>query len=401
MREIKYGKEKPKVAFLSAKMSLGGAERVISNLVNGLSSEVEVHTLLLSDQTQHDYPLKGTVVSLNDGKKRSRLAEIPYYCSRIKKYVEENEIDCIISFMEYPNLLNILTPLKIRKVISVRNFMSEKWKGNKGLVWKLSFKYLYKRADAIVVPTKLIGKDLIDNYKIPHDKLKLINNPYELEKLTRNMVEDIPKEHEHWFNGSTIITMGNLSFAKGHCHLIRSFADVKKQIPAAKLVILGEGGYRNKLNHLIESLNLSNDVLLLGFQSNPHKYINKADIYVLSSYYEGFPNALAEAMACGLPVISTDCKSGPREILAPDTSIDLSTESIEYAKYGLLVPVFKKECFSPLEGLSNEEESLSAGLVNIMSNRKLYQDYQIRSSERILDFHMNNIKGSWLELLKY
>lgn len=401
MREIKYGKEKPKVAFLSAKMSLGGAERVISNLVNGLSSEVEVHTLLLSDQTQHDYPLKGTVVSLNDGKKRSRLAEIPYYCSRIKKYVEENEIDCIISFMEYPNLLNILTPLKIRKVISVRNFMSEKWKGNKGLVWKLSFKYLYKRADAIVVPTKLIGKDLVDNYKIPHDKLKLINNPYELEKLTRNMVEDIPKEHEHWFNGSTIITMGNLSFAKGHCHLIRSFADVKKQIPAAKLVILGEGGYRNKLKHLIESLNLSNDVLLLGFQSNPHKYINKADIYVLSSYYEGFPNALAEAMACGLPVISTDCKSGPREILAPDTSIDLSTESIEYAKYGLLVPVFKKECFSPLEGLSNEEESLSAGLVNIMSNRKLYQDYQIRSSERILDFHMNNIKGSWLELLKY
>ncbi|MED4070081.1 glycosyltransferase [Priestia endophytica] len=396
MREIKYGKEKPKVAFLSAKMSLGGAERVISNLVNGLSSEVEVHTLLLSDQTQHDYPLGGTVVSLNDGKKRSRLAEIPYYCSKIKKYVEENEIDCIISFMEYPNLLNILTPLKIRKVISVRNFMSEKWKGNKGLVWKLSFKYLYKRADIIVVPTKLIGKDLVDNYKIPHDKLKLINNPYELEKLTRNTMEDIPKEHEHWFNGSTIITMGNLSFAKGHCHLIRSFADVKKQIPAAKLVILGEGGYRNKLKHLIEDLNLSNDVLLLGFQSNPHKYINKADIYVLSSYYEGFPNALAEAMACGLPVISTDCKSGPREILAPDKDINVSTSKIEYAKHGILIPVFKEECFNE-EELSIEESNLARAIIKLFEEESLYKSYKKQSSERVQDFHIKNILNNWLK----
>ena len=389
------------MVFLSAKMSLGGAERVISNLVNGLASEVEVHTLLLSCQTPQDYPLKGTVVSLNDGKDRSRLAEIPYYCSKIKRYIEENEIDCIISFMEYPNLLNILTPIKVRKIISVRNFMSEKWKGNKGLVWKLSFKYLYKRADTVIVPTKLIGKDLVDNYRIPGDKLKLINNPYELEKLTKNMVEDIPKKYEHWFNGSTIITMGNLSFAKGHCHLIRSFANVKKQIPEAKLVILGEGGYRNKLENLIESLSLSNDVLLLGFQSNPHKYIKKANIYVLSSYYEGFPNALAEAMACGLPVVSTDCKSGPREILAPDTNINLSADSVEYSKYGLLVPVFKKECFSSSDDLSKEEEVLSDSLVNIMSNRELYKDYQARSNRRILDFHINNIKRIWLEFLTY
>ncbi|MEH7019910.1 glycosyltransferase [Priestia megaterium] len=401
MREIKHSKEKLKVVFLSAKMSLGGAERVISNLVNGLASEVEVHTLLLNDQTPQDYPLEGVVVSLNDGKARRRLAEIPYYCSRIKRYVEENEIDCIISFMEYPNLLNILTPIKARKIISVRNFMSEKWKGKKGWVWKLSFKYLYKRADKVVVPTKLIGKDLVDNYRVPQNKLKLINNPYEIEQLTKNMVENIPKKHNGWFNGSTIITMGNLSFAKGHCHLIRSFAHVKKQIPNAKLVILGEGGYRGKLERLIESLNLSNDVLLLGFQSNPHKYINKADIYVLSSYYEGFPNALAEAMACGLPVVSTDCKSGPREILDPDTNIESSADSVEYSKYGLLIPVFKKECFSSSEQLSKEEEVLSDSLVNIMSNQELYKDYQSRANRRILDFHINNIKRIWLEFLNY
>ena len=396
MNEIKHSKEKPKVAFLSAKMALGGAERVISNLVNGMASEVEVHTLLLSDQTPQDYPLKGSVVSLNDGKNRSRLAEIPYFCSKIKRYIEENKIDCIISFMEYPNLLNILTPVKARKIISVRNFMSEKWKGNKGLVWKLSFKHLYKRADTIVVPTKLIGKDLVDNYRIPHDKLQLINNPYELEKLTKNMVEDIPKEHEGWFNGSTIITMGNLSFAKGHCHLIRSFANVKKQIPNARLVILGEGGYRDKLEHLIRNLNLSNDVLLLGFQSNPHKYINKADIYVLSSYYEGFPNALAEAMACGLPVVSTDCKSGPREILAPEKGINVSISEIEYAKYGILIPVFKEECFNKDE-LSIEEVNLARVIVQLFEKEDLYKNYKKQSNKRIQNFHIKNILDEWLK----
>ncbi|WP_155645552.1 glycosyltransferase [Peribacillus simplex] len=399
MYENKFNIKKTKVAFLSAKMSLGGAERVISNLVNALTSEVEVHTLLLYDQTKNDYPLKGKVVSLGDNEKRNRITEIPYYCSKIKEYVESNEIDCVISFMEYPNLLNMLTPVKVKKVVSVRNFMSEKWKNKKGVFWKTSFRLLYRKAAAVVCPTQIIAKDMEDNYNVPQKKLKLIYNPYEIEKLSKTMLEVVDEEYNNWFNGTTIITMGNLSFAKGHCHLIRSFATVKKHIPNAKLVILGEGQYRSRLIQLTKDLEISDDVLFLGFQSNPHKFIKQSNIYVLSSYYEGFPNALAEAMICGLPVISTDCKSGPREILAPETEINSLVSAVEYAEYGVLFPVFKAECFDAKEELSVEELYLSKAIINLMGNRELYENYKSKSNVRVLDFHIKNIINKWLELI--
>lgn len=390
---------KKKVVFLSAKMSLGGAERVISNLVNALSDEVEVHTLLLYKQTKNDYPLKGTVVSLCDNKKRNRIAEIPYYCSRIKEYVEANKIDCIISFMEYPNLLNMLTPVKAKKIVSVRNFMSEKWKGGKGLFWKFGFRMLYPKASMVVCPTQVIIDDMVHNYKIPENKLKLVYNPYEIEKLSENMKVGLDEEYEDWFDGKTIITMGSLSLAKGHCHLIRSFAAAKKQIPNLKLVILGEGAYKGKLVELTRGLQISDDVLFLGFQANPHKFISQSDIYVLSSYYEGFPNALAEAMACGLPVISTDCKSGPREILAPDTDINYSTEMVEYAKYGVLCPTFKVDCFNAVESLSAEEQVLSEAIINLMQDKSIYEKYKEKSYERVSDFHIKNVLKQWLKLI--
>lgn len=399
MYEEKKYINKPKVAFLTAKMSLGGAERVISNLVNALTDEVEVHTLLLYEQTNKDYPLKGKVVAFGDNKKRNRIAEIPYYCTKIKEYVESNEIECIISFMEYPNLLNMIVPVKVKKIVSVRNFMSEKWKGKKGLFWNFSFRLLYYKAAEVVCPTQVISKDMEENYKVPQNKLKLIYNPYDIKKISESMMEVLNEEYNSWFNGNTIITMGNLSFAKGHCHLIRSFVVVKTHIPNAKLVILGEGQYKNRLIKLTEELGISNDVLFLGFQSNPHKFIRRSKLYVLSSYYEGFPNALVEAMICGLPVLSTDCKSGPREILAPKTDINSTVSTAEYAEYGVLLPVFKGEYFDAKEKISDEESNLTLAIVNLIENKKLYEKYKEKSIERVLDFQINNIVENWLKII--
>lgn len=391
--------KKKRILFLTAKMSLGGAERVMANLVNSLSDKVEVHTLLLYSTTQNDYEIKGTVTSLFDGKKRKRITELPYFVSRIKKYIVANEIDCVISFMEYPNLLNLITSSKTKKIISVRNFMSEKWKGKKGQIWKTSFKLLYPQADIIVCPTKLIRNDMELKFNIPSSKLKIIYNPYEIENINLNTKEAISEEYEEWFNGNTIITMGNLSKAKGHCHLIRAFSIIKNTNPKAKLVILGEGDYKKKLVALAEDLRVSKDILFLGFQKNPHKYLAKADIYVLTSYYEGFPNALAEAMVCKLPIISTDCKSGPREILAPTTSINSVISDIEYSNFGLLVPVFKNECFVANQELSNEEAILTKAVLELLEKNGTYQNYKIESQKRVEDFHVNKIINQWVETI--
>jgi glycosyltransferase involved in cell wall biosynthesis len=397
MQDKELGTKKMKIAFLSAKMCLGGAERVISNLVNALSNHAEIHMLLLYEQTEKDYTLNGEVVSLWDKKKRNRIKEIPYYCSKIKSYVEKNDINVVVSFMEYPNLLILLTPVKVRKIISVRNFMTEKWKGMKGLPWKLSFRLLYPKADIVICPTQLIVNDMVDNYKVPLNKTKIIHNPFEIEKISENMLEAIEDKYASWFKGNTIITMGSLSHAKGHRHLLKSFALAKKVIDNVKLVILGEGECESSLRKLAKDYSIDDDILFLGFQSNPYRYIKHAEIYVLSSYYEGFPNALVEAMVCGIPVISTDCKSGPREIIAPNTDISFSTDCIEYSEYGVLVPTFKNQRIVD-NIMYIEEQALSEAIICLIQGKELYQKYKEKSCERALDFHINNVLKMWLKL---
>src|SRR5699024_1749281 len=124
----------------------------------------------------------------------------------------------------------------------------------------------------------------------------------------------------------------------------------------ACLIILGEGYLFEYLNELVKQFELENDVFFLGYQENPFKYIARADIYVLPSLHEGFPNALCEAMACGKPVVSTDCPSGPREILFQNPDINMTLpEQITRADYGILTPQLEGVKFDAKEPISKSE----------------------------------------------
>src|SRR5690625_2500259 len=131
-------------------------------------------------------------------------------------------------------------------------------------------------------------------------------NFYYIEGINELAKEPVEQRFELLFDHPTIITVGRLTKQKGHWHLIRAFKIVKNEIPNAKLVILGDGPLKSYLISLSKQLELEDDVYFLGFQKNPFKYLVNSDVYAFPSLYEGFPNALCEAMACGLPVISTD-----------------------------------------------------------------------------------------------
>ena len=194
--------------------------------------------------------------------------------------------------------------------------------------------------------------------------------------------------------------MGRLTKQKGQWHLIRAFKKVKEKITNMKLIILGTGELEDYLKKLVVGLNLEKDVYFLGFQKNPFKFISKSKIHVFPSLYEGFPNALVEAMACEIPVISSDCKSGPREILAPETNIDVETKIIEYAKYGVLIPVCNDNYYKAKDPLTNKEMILAKSIVELYLSKELLENYTVKSKERVKDFNKDNIILEYENILK-
>lgn len=155
------------------------------------------------------------------------------------------------------------------------------------------------------------------------------------------------------------------------------------------------------LSRLIKKWGLEKKVFLLGDKKNPFKYLKKSDIFVFTSFYEGMPNAMLEAMACGLPVLSVDCKTGPREILSPGTDTEKSLKKEERAKYGILTPMFKEK-ENPLKkkGLSPEEDIFKKALQNLVSNRSLQKEYSKKSLERIRDFDRDKIVNEFADFVE-
>jgi glycosyltransferase involved in cell wall biosynthesis len=192
------------------------------------------------------------------------------------------------------------------------------------------FKFLYTRligsADHIIA---VAGK-LKDDYLVPiagisPEKISVIYNPVQLQKVRLAAEQPV---REDWFgkiDGGFLLAVGRLELQKDYPTLLRAFSIVKEKKPL-KLLILGEGTERPALESLVRELGLEKDVLLPGYSSNPFRFMKKAEVFVFSSKHEGFGNVLLEAMACGVPIVSTDCPAGPSEIL-------------EDGKWGKLVPV--------------------------------------------------------------
>lgn len=300
----------PRVYFYINVLGGGGAERVITNLANMLAEDNYDVTMITSYEEEREYILTRNVrrLSLEDrDRQRSRIIRNLSRIFKLRKICKEEKPDILISFMEEPNFRAILATrgLPVKTLVSVRNDPNKEYAGKIG---QFVGKVLLPMADGCVFQTSDAQKWFPERLQ---KKSRIIYNAVKEEFY---QVERTPVRGE-------IVTCGRLTEQKNHKLLIDAFAEVQKIYPFATLKIYGEGVLREKLQNQIESLNLNEKVFLMGATNDVAKALQTADLFVLSSDYEGMPNALMEAMAAGVPCISTDCPcGGPRELFGEDAS---------------------------------------------------------------------------------
>lgn len=392
---------KKNIAIIIPKLTGGGAERVAANLSLNLSEKFDSHVIVYDDR-KITYDYSGKLLCINDDRKFSFIGKIFSLFKRvksIKKLKKEYKIETSVSFMENPNFVNILSDTGDKVIISVRIYKSKSPNDLYGRINKFFMRMLYNKADFIVAVSEVIRKDLINNFGINSDKIKVIYNSYDVERIRELGLQPIKEEDHDFFKGKVITNMGRLEHQKGQVHLIKAFAKVKQDIVDAKLLIIGQGSLEEKLKELTKILGVENDVKFIGYTPNPFRYIRRSTLFVFPSLYEGFPNALCEAMACGVPVISSDCKSGPREILCSNGDYYHEANEIEYADYGILVPVIKNNVDMDDIRLSSNEELLATAIKEMLSDDGLWKKYSEKALERVGDFSVKSINEQWNEIL--
>lgn len=397
---------KKKVGLLISSLNGGGAERVVSRLSMILYSEYDIY-LLLFDTKNIKYDYKGKIIDIkapaNSKGLLSKIKLLMQRTYRTKAIKKTENLDIVISFLDSPNIVNILSKNKGCKVaISIRNYTDIGKKPSRILKLANFFmKRLYKKADLVIPVSKEISKMLFEKYFISKSKLKVIYNPYDIIDIERLANEDIEDKYENFMRSEKIfISVGRQVYQKGYWHLVKAFKLVLEKEPDAKLIIIGSGNNDVKLMKLINDLGIENRVLLTGFQKNPFKFIKKSQVYIMTSLFEGFPNALVEAMACGCPVISTDCKSGPKEILLENFNFNNTTEDILFGDYGILVPVFKEGENWDSGTFETEEYLLSEAMISLLRDKEKLKYYSRKSIERAKTFNYERCFKKYKSLIE-
>ncbi|MGJ0366249.1 glycosyltransferase [Aliarcobacter cryaerophilus] len=355
-------------------METGGAERVVSNLLNEWAKEYDCYLILIHNYKFYNIDSKIKIISLDESKEISgflKFLRLPILAYKLGKIIRKNKFDKIVSFLTRANYINVLSNIFIKHqtIINERAMPSLQYQhGLNGKINRFLIKVLYSRADFCLSNSYGNMMDLKNNFEVTN--LDYIYNPFNLEIIEIMSKHKIEIEKKRF----TFITVGRLDHGKNHRLIIDAIKDID-----ADLWIIGDGELREELQNYIKELNFNDKVYLLGKKENPFAYISKADCFVFASNHEGFPNVLIEALACGLPIISTDCQSGPREILAPNSDVSFQLENnIELAEYGILAPIKNIEKMKESMNMIVDDESL----------RKSYQD---KAKQRANDFRIGKI----------
>ncbi|MFK7833404.1 MAG: glycosyltransferase [Winogradskyella sp.] len=327
---------KKNISILSIALGSGGAEKVISLLLKVLVKDYNVHLVLLYKEIHFPIPEEVNVTFLSN-----KAPNRPFYLKFFEtikfifaynRFIKRNNISVSIAFLALPNLINGIVAARnknLKTIISERGFPSDNVTSKLSLyISKIFYPLFYNRCDKLFSNSYHINKDLKDNFgiKIP---MEVIYNPIEIPPntiISASLNTSVDK--------LKVITAGTLNKRKNQIMVIKA---IKESLLAYEFSILGGGDLNDFLSKAITDNQLENSVFLKGKVKNVNEYLLESQCFVLSSFTEGFPNALIEAMAIGLPSISTNCLSGPLELLNENEDVTIKNGEFFIAKYGLLI----------------------------------------------------------------
>jgi len=360
-----------KVALFLPSLRGGGAERVMVNLANGFAEHgLQVDLVLARAEGPYLNEIAQDVRLVDLGAKRV-LRSLPGLIA----YLRRERPDAMLSAMDHANLVALwarkIAGAPTRMVVSVHNTTSRTVANAHSLKARYMprlMQLFYPWAQAVVAVSAGVAEDLVDFAGLPRNKIYVIYNPV----VTSDMLSRAEQPLDHpWFRpGEPPVVMGagRLTVQKDFPTLIRAFHLLRREVPA-RLIIISEGEERSRLETLVQELKLDHDVALPGFVSNPYNLMKHADVFVLSSKWEGLPTVLIEALALGTSVVSTDCPSGPAEIL-------------ENGKWGRLVPV-------------GDVPAMATAILDAMRDR-----INPNASKYTKKFSMNSVVREYLKVLE-
>jgi glycosyltransferase involved in cell wall biosynthesis len=381
--QILFSKKMPqtqikKISFFLSSLRGGGAERVAINLAEDfIRRGYAVDFILVKKEGDllAEVPAAVQLIALKSYSKKN--LRTLFMLPALIRYLKQTQPVMLISSLPRNNIVITFATLffnrrDLKIVVTEHSNVTESFKHKTTVKDKLTpflLKLLYRRADHIIGVSQGVVDDLVQHIGLPANKIKVIYNPINVSKIQKLAAESIDAsvmDEQH----TNIISVGRFTEAKNYQLLITSFNALYQQQSDLRLIILGDGQLRQKLEAQIDQLGLKEVVSLPGFKKNPFAYMSKADLFVLSSSWEGFGNVLVEALACKLPIVSTDCPSGPAEIL-------------DNGRYGRL---------TKLGSMTEMRYAIQAAL---------QEKITIDSSDRIAEFYPDVIAGQYLNLITY
>lgn len=369
--------ERKGLIFLIPSLQGGGAEKVASELLPYLSEKFRITLALLQDKWDYKPSREIATISFSPplSSNVAHIARLPYHVVSLAALIRNTRTNVVLSFMEQANLINILCSLftSHSAVISQRIMpqLQYRRKGWLGRAMLFGSRMLYPRASHITAVSNEIRNFLLSSYRINSEKVSFTPNPVNIKNLQEQAREPLPFPVRKPY----ILHVGRFSVEhKAQDIVLEVFSRLKVRNDSLSLVFVGEGADREKIISFTQSLNLSHAVYFAGWQENVATFMANADLLLLPSRREGWPNVLVESMACGCPVVSSDCQSGPREIIGNDL-------------YGLLTPV-------------NDVEALCNAASRLLEDIDLAAHFREQGYRRAREFGVERISSEYVRLIE-